>query len=44
MDSPPSYSLSITSCGPLSDVGSSGIGGSISSDSVRAHFAAAEVI
>ncbi|XP_014209777.1 putative uncharacterized protein DDB_G0277255 [Copidosoma floridanum] len=41
MDSPPSYSLSVT--GPLSDIGSSGIGGSISSDSVRAHFATAEL-
>lgn len=37
MDSPPSCSLSAT--GPLSDLGSSGIGGSISSDSVRAHLA-----
>lgn len=42
MDSPPSYSLSVT--GPLSDIGSSGIGGSISSDSVRAHFATTEVV
>lgn len=41
MDSPPSYSLSVT--GPLSDIGSSGIGGSISSDSARAHFATTEV-
>ncbi|KAF7407743.1 serine/threonine-protein kinase -like [Vespula maculifrons] len=37
MDSPPSCSLSAT--GPLSDLGSSGLGGSISSDSVRAHLA-----
>ncbi|XP_043469927.1 uncharacterized protein LOC122503446 [Leptopilina heterotoma] len=37
MDSPPSCSLSMT--GPLSDIGSSGLGGSISSDSVRAHLA-----
>jgi len=36
MDSPPSCSLS---AGPLSDLGSSGLGGSISSDSVRAHLA-----
>ncbi|XP_066586092.1 uncharacterized protein [Prorops nasuta] len=36
MDSPPSCSLSAT--GPLSDLGSSGLGGSISSDSVRAHL------
>lgn len=35
MDSPPSCSLS---AGPLSDLGSSGLGGSISSDSVRAHL------
>uniref|UniRef100_A0ABD2WG99 Suppressor of cytokine signaling 7 n=1 Tax=Trichogramma kaykai TaxID=54128 RepID=A0ABD2WG99_9HYME len=41
MDSPPSYSLSVT--GPLSEIGSSGIGGSISSDSVRAHFATTEL-
>ncbi|KAJ8668697.1 hypothetical protein QAD02_010360 [Eretmocerus hayati] len=40
MDSPPSYSLSFT--GPLSDICSSGLGGSISSDSVRAQLAAAE--
>lgn len=37
MDSPPSCSLSAT--GPLSDFGSSGLGGSISSDSVRAQLA-----
>ena len=37
MDSPPSCSLSAT--GPLSEFGSSGLGGSISSDSVRAHLA-----
>lgn len=37
MDSPPSCSLSTT--GPLSELGSSGLGGSISSDSVRAQLA-----
>ncbi|XP_043289878.1 uncharacterized protein [Venturia canescens] len=40
MDSPPSCSLSAT--GPLSEFGSSGLGGSISSDSVRAHLAIEE--
>lgn len=36
MDSPPSCSLSAT--GALSDLSSSGLGGSISSDSVRAYL------
>lgn len=42
MDSPPSCSLSAT--GPLSDFGSSGLGGSISSDSVRAQLAIEVII